>query len=171
MEAQWRLDLARRFPHVWSVFPGLAAVPVGGPVARGLAADLEIGVFWHAPPSNAERIRLLQSLDVTSPRSFPYFPDEDLWLDQGQLGGVRLDLSHRTVEGVEAGLCAVHAEQQTGATALNAIGVLRWGASVGRGGAEALAGTGRRLSPSPAVAVIGAHLGPTPVAWLRQHLA
>ena len=146
---------------------------VGGSVARGLAdaaSDLEIGVFWHAPPTDEDRTRLLQALEVQRPRSFPYFPEEDLWLDQGHLGGVRLDLIHRTVEGVETGLSAVQAAQTVDLHALNALSALHFGVPLF---GETLLRQWRAQTAhyprSLAVAVVEAHLEPTPTAWLRQH--
>ncbi|SMB81812.1 nucleotidyltransferase domain-containing protein [Deinococcus hopiensis] len=172
-ETQWRLGLAHGRSQIWPGVTGLAAAMVGGSVARGLAdaaSDLEIGVFWQQPPTDEDRTQLLQALGVQKPRSFPYFPEEDLWLDQGQLGGVRLDLIHRTVEGVEAGISAVLAAQTVDLHALNALSALQSGVPLF---GEHLLNTWRIQAqhyPRPlALAVMDVHLEPTPTSWLQQH--
>ena len=52
------LKLARSFAHMYSDQPEVRAVIAGGSVARGCAdeySDVEIGVFWETPPSDAVR--------------------------------------------------------------------------------------------------------------------
>src|SRR5438128_720717 len=62
--SRWRQALARQIAPAYAADPKVAAVvgdgrlPVGGSSARGHAdrhSDIEIGVFWHEPPADAER--------------------------------------------------------------------------------------------------------------------
>ena len=52
------LSLAREIAHLYSDDPRVVAVMAGGSVSRGCAdeySDVEIGVFWDTPPSDADR--------------------------------------------------------------------------------------------------------------------
>ena len=52
------LSLAREIAHLYSDDPRVVAVMAGGSVSRGCAdeySDVEIGVFWGTPPSDADR--------------------------------------------------------------------------------------------------------------------
>ena len=52
------LSLAREIAHLYSDDPRVVAVIAGGSVSRGCAdeySDVEIGVFWGTPPSDADR--------------------------------------------------------------------------------------------------------------------
>lgn len=59
------LDLARAAAGAYTDNPNVRAVMVGGSVARGCAdefSDVEIGVFWHTPPSDAERMEAVSRI-------------------------------------------------------------------------------------------------------------
>ncbi len=59
------LDLARAVAGAYIDNPNVRAVMVGGSVARGCAdefSDLEIGVFWRTPPSDAERMEAVSRM-------------------------------------------------------------------------------------------------------------
>ena len=52
------LRLAREIARIYSGDPRVAAVMAGGSVSRGCAdeySDVELGVFWDTPPSDADR--------------------------------------------------------------------------------------------------------------------
>lgn len=56
--SQWRHTIAKRLAPIYAANPHVAAVLVGGSTARGHAdrySDIELGVFWHQPPTDAER--------------------------------------------------------------------------------------------------------------------
>ncbi|PYE53826.1 hypothetical protein [Deinococcus yavapaiensis] len=169
-----RVTLAQTLASVYAPHPEVACVVVGGSVARDLAdarSDLELGVFWHSPPTDDDRAALLRAGHVRHPRSFPYFPDEDLWLDQGLVDDVRLDIIHRTVQGVEQGIEAVVTRGEWSVYALNALAVLQYALPLTS--MESLSGWRERIAVYPPVlrdAVIDAHLEPTPTVWLRQHV-
>jgi predicted nucleotidyltransferase len=60
---QWRLDLARRVGAAYAADRAVAAVYVAGSVARGWAdrySDVELDVYWHEPPSDAQRLRAIE---------------------------------------------------------------------------------------------------------------
>lgn len=59
------LVLARAAAGAYTDNPNVRAVMVGGSVARGCAdefSDVEIGVFWRTPPSDAERIEAVSRI-------------------------------------------------------------------------------------------------------------
>jgi predicted nucleotidyltransferase len=56
--SQWRQEFARRIAPAYAANPNVAAIVLGGSSARGHAdrySDIEIGIFWHQPPTEAER--------------------------------------------------------------------------------------------------------------------
>ena len=57
--SQWRHNLAHPLAPIYAANPHVAAVLLGGSTARGHAdrySDIELGVFWHQPPTDAERL-------------------------------------------------------------------------------------------------------------------
>ena len=59
------LDLARAAAGAYTDNPNVRAVMVGGSVARGCAdefSDVEIGIFWRTPPSDAERMEAVSRM-------------------------------------------------------------------------------------------------------------
>lgn len=59
------LKLARTIAPIYTDDPGVCAVLVGGSVSRGCAdeySDLEIGVFWETPPSEADRMAAVRRM-------------------------------------------------------------------------------------------------------------
>jgi hypothetical protein len=79
------LALARALVPVYSEIADVRAVLIGGSVARGLAdtySDLEIGVFWSEPPSDADRQAAITRVggELFSPQSFPPFATDPEWV-------------------------------------------------------------------------------------------
>lgn len=55
---QWRVVLGQAIAAAYATDPKVAAIALGGSVARGWAdqhSDIELFVFWHDPPSDADR--------------------------------------------------------------------------------------------------------------------
>lgn len=106
----WRRDLARRIAPVYADNPKVAAVILGGSSARGCAdrfSDIEIGVFWHEPPTDEERLAAVERAGGDLIRLYPYDPAEEVWEDDYMMGraapdalqsGVLLEVPHYTVE-------------------------------------------------------------------------
>ena len=88
---------------------------VGGSVGRGIAdqySDLEIGVFWAEPPSEAERKTLAEQVGVvyrermSSYKFDPCHPgeeeaDEDIYIGGDKDCGFNVDIKHKTIAAVE----------------------------------------------------------------------
>ena len=109
----WRLPLARRVAAAYSTNPHVAAAIVGGSVARGHAdrfSDIEVGIFWHQPPTDAERLASAEATGGDVQRIYPYEPEEEVWEDNIFLGhlapgqrstGVLVEVVHNTIEFIE----------------------------------------------------------------------
>ena len=115
--SQWRLALARWVAAAYAANPSVAAVIVGGSTARGHAdrySDIEVGVFWHQPPTDEDRtsagLVVTQAAGWDAPHLYPYDPAEEMWEDDLFLGhitpgqpatGVLVEVPHYTAEFVE----------------------------------------------------------------------
>lgn len=109
----WRLPLARRVAATYSTNPSVVAAIVGGSVARGHAdrfSDIEVGAFWHQPPTDAERLASAEATGGDVQRIYPYEPEEEVWMDNLFLGhvapgqrstGVLVEVVHNTTEFIE----------------------------------------------------------------------
>lgn len=92
----WRLEFAREISQKLRQFEGIEAMIVGGSVARGYAdqySDLEIPLFWAAPPSDAVRFKIIEVLqaELLYPYNGPEMEDNLL------IHGFQVDLWHQTV--------------------------------------------------------------------------
>jgi predicted nucleotidyltransferase len=109
---EWRLRLARELALRIHQFPGVAAIVVGGSVARGWAdeySDLELPVFWESLPDDATRLALAQSLEA----DFLYEYNGPSGEDQLLLRGFQFDLWHNTIALEETVIKAVLEEFST----------------------------------------------------------
>jgi hypothetical protein len=109
----WRLPLARRVAAAYGANPHVAATFVGGSVARGDAdrfSDMEVGVLWHQPPTDDERLASAEATGGDVHRIYPYEPEEEVWQDNLFLGhlaagqrstGVLVEVVHNTTEFIE----------------------------------------------------------------------
>jgi Domain of unknown function (DUF4037) len=109
--SRWRLQLGRGVAPAYSSDPAVVAVAVSGSVARGWAdrhSDIELAVFWQEPPSPGRRGAAADRvLGVNNWRDLEYDADLDEWCDEYQVLGVKVDVSHRTVAGMERVLSEV----------------------------------------------------------------
>jgi hypothetical protein len=108
--SQWRYALAQEIAPIYAANPHVAAVIVGGSTARGHAdrySDIEIGVFWHQPPIEAERQTAGSAINGDLVRLYPYEPEEEVWCDDYMLGrsqpnlpksGVLVEVVHYTTD-------------------------------------------------------------------------
>ena len=56
--SKWRYSFARRVAPAYAANPHVVAVIVSGSTGRGHAdrySDIEVGVFWRRPPTDADR--------------------------------------------------------------------------------------------------------------------
>ncbi len=113
------LALAQHVAPAYSVNPKVAAVLLGGSVARGWAdeySDLELGVFWSEPPADEER---REAISRAGGEVWSLSPadDEERWragdhygIEAVTIGGMRytgtsmISAQHLTVETAEASI-------------------------------------------------------------------
>jgi hypothetical protein len=108
--SQWRSALVQPLALIYAANPQVAAVLLGGSTARGHAdrySDIEIGVFWHHPPTDTERQAAASAINGDLVKLYPYDPSEEVWCDDFMLGrahpdhpksGVLLEVVHYTTD-------------------------------------------------------------------------
>jgi hypothetical protein len=108
--SQWRHALAQQLVPIYAVNPQVAAVLVGGSTARGHAdrySDIELGVFWHEPPTDSNRQTAAAQIRGDLIALYPYDPTEEVWCDDYMLGraqpdqpksGVLVEVVHYTTD-------------------------------------------------------------------------
>ncbi|MCU0492312.1 MAG: nucleotidyltransferase domain-containing protein [Chloroflexaceae bacterium] len=116
---KWRVMQAQRIGALYTANPNVAAVVLGGSAGRGHAdaySDIELGVFWLSPPSDAERRTVIEQSGTDLLRSYPFDPLEHVWEDDLSLGrsapdhansGVLMEVIHTTTARVQQTLDAV----------------------------------------------------------------
>ncbi len=156
----WRRAVARRLAGHYAALPNVAAVLGGGSAGRGYAdaySDLEIGVFWHTPPTEAERGAVVTAAGADLGRLYPYDADYDLWEDTYMVGraapdapqsGLLVEASHYTVAGMERILQAVLVDLDADDTRHSLLAVL--GPGLPLHGADQLAAWAARAAQYPA---------------------
>jgi hypothetical protein len=106
-----RLDRAREIAPIYAANPKVEALIVGGSVARGCAdrySDVEIGVFWREHPSDAEFEAAMRRAGGSRWELDPYDEaQEDVHYEEYEVDGLKIDLRHMTVDGMERVLAAV----------------------------------------------------------------
>jgi len=108
--------VAAQLSQIYQQQPDIAAVMLGGSVARGLAdeySDLEIGVFWNRAPSDEVRKALIAQMrgELWSLTSYPpdsgavageHFGLTSAWLDNREVNGtLMVDAKHTTTTFVD----------------------------------------------------------------------
>ncbi|MBK7896149.1 MAG: hypothetical protein IPJ90_14985 [Anaerolineaceae bacterium] len=107
--SQSRFALAKNLAPIYASNPRVAAVLVGGSTARGHAdrfSDIELGVFWHHPPTDADREIAARQIQADFVRLHPYDPTEEVWCDNYLLGrhadqpktGLLVEVVHYTTD-------------------------------------------------------------------------
>ena len=95
-----RRAAAERIAPVYAANPKVAAVILAGSTARGHAdrfSDIELGVFWHEPPTDDERLAAIEQAGGELETVYPL--EDDAWYDDwklGRHGGVPLRSDRRT---------------------------------------------------------------------------
>ena len=117
--SQWRYQLAQSIAPIYAANPQAAAVILGGSTARGHAdrhSDIELGVFWRQPPSDADRQAAARAIAAADQRLYPLYEPEQVWSDEFFFGradpgrpnsGLLLEVVHYTVDHYESILQAV----------------------------------------------------------------
>lgn len=111
--SQWRSALVQQLASVYAANPHVVAVMLGGSTARGHAdrySDIEVGVFWQQPPTDAERQAAASAIQGDLVRLYPYEPAEAVWCDDYMLGrahpdqpksGVLVEVVHTTTDSLD----------------------------------------------------------------------
>ncbi|HEX8218182.1 MAG TPA: nucleotidyltransferase domain-containing protein [Chloroflexia bacterium] len=126
--AQWRLELARRIAPAYGGNPAVRAVAVHGSAARGYAdrySDIEIVAFWDRSPTDEERIAAVAEAGGNLWNLYPFEDERNEWAEDFDIRGVKIDMSHRTVEGTETWFADVIDRYDTGLTKHDMISVVR----------------------------------------------
>jgi hypothetical protein len=117
--SQWRRAIAERLSAPYAQNAKVAAIILGGSVARGHAdrfSDIELGVFWHEPPTDTDRQTAFQQQGVDLVSMYPYAAAESVWEDDLMIGraapdlrnsGVLVEVVHYTTAFIEQTLEAV----------------------------------------------------------------
>lgn len=77
---------------------------VAGSTSRGCAdrySDIEIAVFWSSPPSDEERMAPIVPAGGVFWELDPYDEEHATWMEEWGIGGLKIDMRNRTVEGME----------------------------------------------------------------------
>jgi|SRR6266508_1899914 len=93
--SQWRLAIMREIAPLYADNPAVAAVIVGGSSARGHAdqySDIELGVFWHTPPTDAQRQLVVDRAGADLLALYPYDQQEEVWCDDYMIGRAQADV-------------------------------------------------------------------------------
>jgi hypothetical protein len=100
-EVARRRALAEQVAPSYAANPKVAGVLLAGSVARGIAdqfSDIEIDVFWHAPPTEADR---LAPIERAGWKPLYSVADQNEWADGFYIGGVKVDTSQFLVSTIE----------------------------------------------------------------------
>lgn len=159
--SEWRRAVARHLAAHYAANPHVAAVLCGGSAARGLAdpySDLELGIFWHAPPAEAERRAAPLAAGADGLHLYPYDADLELWEDTYFIGraapdapqtGLLVEAESYTVAGIERILPRVLDEFDTDDTRHSLLSTLGAGHHLPLHGADLLAGWSARAATYP----------------------
>src|SRR6185436_1762561 len=92
--SRWRFALGERIGRAYAANPKVRAVQVAGSTGRGTAdrySDLEIDVYWSAPPTDEDRRDAVERHGGTLLELFPY--EEDEWAEEISIGGFHVGTS------------------------------------------------------------------------------
>jgi hypothetical protein len=120
--------LARRIAPAYSSLAAVRAVAVHGSAARGYAdrySDIEIVAFWDRSPADEERIAAVREAGGNLWNLYPFEEENNEWSEEFYIGGVKIDMSHRTVEGTETWFADVIDRYDTDLTKHDMISVVR----------------------------------------------
>lgn len=167
-----RLALAHRLAPFYDL-PEVAAVAVSGSTARGLAddhSDLELGVYWHEPPTEAARARISEALGAQVRRRFTR-PEVWFGVDNLTLDGFQVDIAMNTVRAIDETLRRSVDEADPGLEGHQLVAMLRELRPLS--GVDQVRSWQGRITYSEALrdAMLERHLQITPAAGLRLDVA
>lgn len=89
--SQWRFALAQQIAKGYAANPKAQVIMVAGSTGRGSAdrySDLEIDVYWSAPPTDAERRAAAEGSGGVLLSLYDY--EEDEWAEEISVGGFHM---------------------------------------------------------------------------------
>jgi hypothetical protein len=98
----WRFELGRRIGLAYAANPKARVVQVSGSTGRGTAdgySDLELDVYWSAPPTDDERRAAVAAAGGELLELWPY--EEDEWAEELSFGGFHVGTSTFLVSTME----------------------------------------------------------------------
>jgi hypothetical protein len=101
-DSAWRFALGRRICLAYAANPKARVVQVSGSTGRGTAdaySDLEIDVYWSAPPTDEERRAAVAAAGGALLRLYPY--EEDEWAEELDFDGFHVGTSTFLVSTME----------------------------------------------------------------------
>ena len=104
VHAAWRMAVARRAAAGYAANPGLAALAVAGSVGACVAdrfSDLELDCYWFRPPTEAERLAPVGSLDGELTALWDYDQDDEEWSEDYRVGELDITVSNFLVSSAE----------------------------------------------------------------------
>ncbi|HEY6410933.1 MAG TPA: hypothetical protein VIY29_26050 [Ktedonobacteraceae bacterium] len=111
---QWRFALAQQLAKSYAANPKARVIMVAGSTGRGSAdrySDLEIDVYWSAPPTDAERKAAVEGSGAELLSLYAY--EEDEWAEDISIGDFHIGTSTFLVETMEQYLTQVLDEHST----------------------------------------------------------
>lgn len=134
--SQWRLEYAQQVAAAYAENPKVQAIFLGGSTSRGHAdqySDIEIGAFWHTPPTDQDRQNAAAKTGGDLITLYPYDEAEQLWSDDLMLGrdqnnteksGVLVEVVNHTTQFYESVLDDVLINYNPNLLKLNLVAVL-----------------------------------------------
>lgn len=127
--SRWRLAIAQKIAPVIAANPKVQAIMVAGSTSRGCAdrySDIEIAVFWSSPPSDEERMAPIVPAGGVFWELDPYDEEHATWMEEWGIGGLKIDMRNRTVEGMERILSDVIDHYDTSSFKQEAISAVQY---------------------------------------------
>jgi len=168
----WRRDLAEKIAPAYAANRKVAAVAITGSVSRGWAdrySDVEISVFWSEAPSKEERRAAARTVGADALRLWPYDSRNQDWSEDYLVRGVKIDVSHRTVETTARILADVVDRYETTVSKQNLVSAVLHGKPLA--GASLLDEWRAKAARYPdglARSMVREHLGFGPHWWLEM---
>ncbi len=167
-ELSRRVAIAESMAPEYAANDGVGAVLLAGSVARGLAdggSDIEIDVYWHHPPDEAERRAVVDGAGW----EWVYDEvDEHEWADGVRVGGVKVDVSQFVTATIDGYLDALQSGDTEPELQVRATALLDGRALAGE---DLIAAWRGRLTPyadALALAMLDRALPPRPVERLEM---
>lgn len=117
--SQWRSEIGDQLGTLYAAHPKVAVVMLGGSSGRGHSdqfSDMDMGVFWHEAPTDAERLGVIEAAGADLKRLYDYDPSECVWCDDYFMGrdvsskpgtGLAIEVVHYTADFMEKTLSSV----------------------------------------------------------------